>query len=88
MTSSQSIDPRDSARGTTESPLALALTESLAHPLSRRRRLGEGLAAGLLVLLAAVLSMSFFEKLPIEGTSLAIDWQDLWPAIQRRRHPL
>ena len=82
MTSSQSIDPRDSARGTTESPLALALTESLAHPLSRRRRLGEGLAAGLLVLLAAVLSMSFFEKLPIEGTSLAIDWQDLWPAIR------
>jgi len=82
MTSSRSIDPRGSAQGTTESPSTLALTERLAHPLRRRKRLGEGLAAGLLVLLAALLSVSFFEKLPIEGTSLGIDWQDLWPAIR------
>lgn len=40
--------------------------------------------AGVMLLLIAVayLFMTFFEHLPIEGTTLAMDWRGLWMALQ------
>lgn len=39
-------------------------------------------AAVLLLAVAAYLLMAFFERLPIEGTTLAMDWRGLWMALQ------
>jgi hypothetical protein len=48
---------------------------SLSHPYSRY-----GFVL-LCLVIAGALFVVFFEHLPIEGTSLAIDWQGLWGAI-------
>lgn len=39
-------------------------------------------AAMLLLIAAACLFVAFFEHLPIEGTTLAMDWRGLWVALQ------
>ena len=36
----------------------------------------------LLLLVGALISVSFFERIPIEGTMLAIDWKNLYSGIQ------
>ena len=34
------------------------------------------------VAMAALLFIAFFQQIPIEGTTLAIDWGGIWHAIQ------
>src|SRR5450432_4174307 len=48
----------------------------------RRGRLAEVAAALVILLIGAVVIASAFERLPIEGTSLAIDWQGIYKSIQ------
>jgi hypothetical protein len=43
-----------------------------------------GITAGLLLIVSAIV-VSFFERFPIEGTSLAIDWKSLYGGIQGGR---
>ncbi len=55
-------------------------------PSSKRFRslspLTEKIVAGLLLLGAAIPLIIFFDRLPIEGTSLAIDWKQLWEGMR------
>ncbi|MBN1658072.1 MAG: DUF2029 domain-containing protein [Anaerolineae bacterium] len=44
--------------------------------------LAEKAVAGLLLLAAAIPLIIFFDHLPIEGTSLAIDWKQLWEGVR------
>jgi hypothetical protein len=37
---------------------------------------------GLAILISSLLLVAFFDRIPIEGTTLAIDWRGLWEAIQ------
>jgi hypothetical protein len=50
-----------------------------------RSRTGQVILSGLLLTAAAALLMIFFEKLPIAGTSLAIDWQQIWTVLRGGR---
>jgi hypothetical protein len=45
----------------------------------------ERLFAGLLLLAALTLVVAFFERIPIEGTTLAIDWTAIWTGVQGGR---
>jgi hypothetical protein len=44
--------------------------------------LAEKIVVGLLVLAATIPLLLFFERIPIEGTSLAIDWKQLWEGVR------
>jgi hypothetical protein len=44
--------------------------------------LAEKAVVGLLVLAATLPLLIFFERIPIEGTSLAIDWKQLWEGMR------
>jgi hypothetical protein len=48
----------------------------------KARQSAERVVAVILLIVAAGLLVRFFEGLPIEGTSLAIDWRALWLGIQ------
>lgn len=49
---------------------------------SRRQRVTEYVVFALLLVLAASAILYFFEQLPIEGTSLGIDWFRAWNGLQ------
>ncbi len=51
----------------------------------RENRWLERLVAGLLLLATLALVVAFFERLHIEGTTLAIDWKALWSGVQGGR---
>lgn len=54
-------------------------------PSTPSRKFGqyaEYVIVAVLLLIAAVLAMSFFERIPIEGTSLAIDWKGILPGLK------
>ena len=48
----------------------------------KARQSAERVVAVILLIVGAGLLVRFFEGLPIEGTSLAIDWRALWLGIQ------
>jgi hypothetical protein len=45
----------------------------------------ERVVAGLLLLAAVVVLIQFFERLPVDGTSLGLDWHGIWARLQGGR---
>ncbi|MEP7286214.1 MAG: glycosyltransferase 87 family protein [Chloroflexota bacterium] len=44
--------------------------------------------SAVLLLVVLVIGVSFFERWPIENTTLAIDWQSIWPGLHARQYML
>src|SRR5689334_16027220 len=64
-----------------------APTNPLPSPGTSKRRLNTRqialyLVAGMFIVLACALVISFFERWPIENTSLALDWHNLYGGLQ------